>query len=392
MKTGFLLWSLVLTLAFAPVAHAQKSEKKHISFRDSLDGAFDMSDFLIDANGFIPIPTIITEPAVGGFGGALIPVFIKRRPPLIGQHNGRQVVVPTTPDITGVGGFYTANNSWGVMAARSGTFIKPGIKYRIAGGYLNMNLSFYRDMPVIGQEDVEMKFNIQMIPAYLSAIKRIGYSRWHAGLQYLLLNANVRYVGDLPIPLPDEFSKELHVNKLTSQLSGVIEFDNRDNPFTPDKGIRFHVDGGFSDNIIGSDFDFQRINYSAFMYTPFRKNLIGGLRLDGQQAFGDVPFYMLPFIDLRGVEAGRYQGMADLLAEGEVRWDFVPRWSVVGFSGAGKAFDKWSEFGSSKWVWNYGGGFRYLLARKFGLRMGVDLAKGPDSWGYYITFGSNWLR
>ena len=57
------------------------AQKKKVTLKDSLDGAFDLSDYVIDANGFVPVPMIITEPAVGGFGGALIPVFIKKRPP-----------------------------------------------------------------------------------------------------------------------------------------------------------------------------------------------------------------------------------------------------------------------------------------------------------------------
>lgn len=395
-RTGFWFFTAAAMLLSAPAANGQESgvagKKHHISFRDSLDRAFDMSDFLIDANGFIPVPMIITEEAVGGFGGAIVPVFIKKRAPLVGEHDGRRVVVPSAPDITGAGAFYTANKSWGVMGGRAGTFVKPQIRYRIGGGYLDMNLSFYRDMPLLDKSDAEFRFNIRMVPALVSATKRIGYSRWHAGLQYIFLNADVRYTGDLPVPLPNEFSKELDISRRTSQLGAIVEFDSRDNPFTPDKGVKLHVDANFSENWLGSDYDFQRINYYAYMYAPLAPKLVGGWRVDGQQSFGDVPFYMLPSINLRGVQAGRYQGKADILTEIELRWDCFRRWSVMGFSGTGKAFDEWRYFGPADWVWNYGTGFRYLLARKFGLRMGVDIAKGPGSWGYYLVFGSNWLR
>jgi hypothetical protein len=111
-----------------------------------------------------------------------------------------------------------------------------------------------------------------------------------------------------------------------------------------------------------------------------------------QQAFNSPPFYLLPFIDMRGIPAARYQGMADALTEGELRWDFYRRWSVVGFGGAGKAFNGWNEFSEAELVYTYGTGFRYLIARKFGLRMGVDVARGPEQWAYYIIFGSSWLK
>jgi hypothetical protein len=48
---------------------------------------------------------------------------------------------------------------------------------------------------------------------------------------------------------------------------------------------------------------------------------------------------MLPYIDMRGIPAERYQGNVDLLSEVEMRWDVVRRWSVMAYAGAGKAFD-----------------------------------------------------
>ena len=39
-----------------------------------------------------------------------------------------------------------------------------------------------------------------------------------------------------------------------------------------------------------------------------------------------------------------------------------------------------------------GTGFRYELARKYGLHMGVDVAFGPDGPVFYIQFGSAWAR
>ena len=44
--------------------------------KDTLDGKMDFSSFLIDAKGFIPVPFVVTEPAVGGFGLAIVPIFL----------------------------------------------------------------------------------------------------------------------------------------------------------------------------------------------------------------------------------------------------------------------------------------------------------------------------
>jgi hypothetical protein len=36
--------------------------------------------------------------------------------------------------------------------------------------------------------------------------------------------------------------------------------------------------------------------------------------------------------------------------------------------------------------------FGILLHDLFRIRAGIDVAKGPDSWGWYIVFGHNWNR
>lgn len=377
---------LLYAIFFAATCFAQENKKQHISLRDSTDGAFDLSDYIIDANGFVPVPYIITEPALGGFGGALIPVFIKKRPPYIDSIKGQERITPIAPDITGGAGMYTVNGSWFTGLFRSGTFVKSRIKYIAGGGFGSINMNYYRTIPNKGEKEFE--FNIKAYTASLQAIKRIGFSHWYAGLKYFFVSTDVKYKGgDTPV-----FVKPIEYSSIVSQLGAIVELDNRDNVFTPDRGMKLHVEGIRSDNIFGSDYNYWRMNYYTYIYRPLSKKLVGGLRLDGQQTFGDVPFYLLPYIDMRGVAANRYQGKADLLSELEFRWDFYRRWSFMLYSGAGKAFDEWSDFGSSKWVLSYGSGFRYLVARKFNLRMGIDLAKGPDTWAYYIVFGSNWLK
>ncbi len=377
---------LITLLLYGINGNAQPAHP-HPSLKDSLDKAFDLSNYIIEAGGFVPVPYIITEPAVGGFGGAVMPMFIRKRPPYRDSVNGHLLITPVAPDITGAAAAYTVNNTWTLAAFRSGTLIKSRIKYTVGGGYAHVNMSFYKTFDQLGEK--ELKFNIATVPIFLQATKRLGLSHWYAGLKYLLLKSKVKFVGDTSLNV---LSKPLESDKLISELGAIIELDNRDNIFTPDKGIKFHVDAIRSDNIFGSDYDFWRLNYYMYGYSPLSRKLTMGLRVDGQQAFGDIPFYVKPYIDMRGIPADRYQGNAAVLSELELRWDFLLRWSAVAFTGVGKAFDEWSDFGSADWVASYGAGFRYLLARKFKLRMGVDIARGPDKWAYYIIFGSNWLR
>ena len=380
------LISFALTVAVFISAEAQHN-KKPVSLKDSLDRKLDLSDYVIEVNGFIPVASIITEPALGGFGLVLAPIFIKKRPPYIDTVNGKVIHTPVQPDISGGIGLFTANGSWGGMAFRSGTLIKSRIKYLVGGGYLNMNMSFYKTFPQIGEQ--EMAFNIKTVPIILQGIKRIGFSKWYGGFRYMFMNSKISFEGEEKF---DSLGTLLESRNVLSELSGIIELDSRDNIFTPDRGVKFHVDGGCSNQAIGSDYDFWEANYYSYLYHPLARNLIGGLRIDGQQTFGTVPFYLLPYLDMRGLPVFRYQGQADILTEAELRWDFRYRWSIMLYSGVGKAFDDWNDFGSAEWINTIGTGFRYLIARKFKLRMGIDVARGPEKWAYYIVFGSNWLK
>ena len=356
--------------------------------RDSLDGALDLSDYLIEANGFIPVPLIITEPALGNFGFGIAPVFLrKKKPELV---NGKYRIRP--PDVTAAAAAYTANNSWLVGAARMATIPKYGLRYKVGFAYADINLSYFRK---VGDQEKEFEFNIKSTPVYLNVNRELKDIRWQIGIQYIYAHTKLKLADSSVLA---DFVKDKEVNSTVSALGVVGEYDSRDNIFTTDKGLKAHAHVNFSEQFLGSDFNYQRINSFLYWFFPVRKNSsagknwISGLRFDFQQMLGDPPFYIVPSIDLRGVPAVRYQGKTNVLIETEQRWDFVRRWSAVFFGGLGKAFNHYDEFGDAQLVYNYGGGFRYLVARKFKLRMGVDLARGPDNWAYYIIFGSAWRK
>ncbi|MBB4800707.1 hypothetical protein HNP37_000746 [Flavobacterium nitrogenifigens] len=386
MKNGKLsrkniLFSLLILLLF----NTLNAQKYKISVKDSLDGAFDLSDYIIYAHGFIVVPTIITEPALGNIGGALVPIFLKKHAPVIDEDGKKRFV---NPDITGGIGMYTGNKSWMVGAFRSATLVKPRILYRVAAGYGDVNLSFYaNNRPNLPDE--EFKLNFRSTIFYTQWLKQFKNAKWSAGPQYMFLNSKI----NLPdFNLPPPFVKPGDIKSTVSQLGGAVQFDNRDNIFTPDKGIRIQSDFFWSDNAIGSDYDAWRVNLSAIGYYPLAKTLIGGLRVEGEQAFGSPPFYLRPGINLRGIPAARYQGKTSIVTEAELRWDVYKRWSVMGFGGLASAFNDWDQAFAKPVVYSYGTGFRYLMARKFKLRMGIDVAKGNEDWAYYIVFGSNWMR
>jgi hypothetical protein len=351
--------------------------------KDTLDGKFDFSSFLIDAKGFIPVPFIVTEPAVGGFGLAIVPIFLTPKKPPPGYHGY------IAPDITAGFAMYTLNYSWMIGGTRIGSIPAKGLKYRIGGAYADLNLSFYRDVTNIGEKQFD--FSVKATPLQFSLAKRISKQKneVYLGVQYFFSKNKLTplFIDSLPSSIKSgEFESNI------ASLGTFIDWDKRDNFFTADKGTRVYISYNANDNWTGSDFTYQKLSGSLNLFLPLQKKWVSGFRVETNFMFGDPPFYALPSLALRGVPAVRFQGYTTALVETEQRIDLSLRWSAVAFAGLGKAMERNESFGDAETAYNFGGGFRYLIARLFRIRAGIDIAKGPDSWGWYIVFGHNWNR
>ena len=88
----------------------------------------------------------------------------------------------------------------------------------------------------------------------------------------------------------------------------------------------------------------------------------------------------------------RYQGENAGEVEAELRWQVHPRFSFVGFGGVGTARGSGSALDRERSVSAGGAGIRYLLARRHGMHLGVDVAAGPDKPAIYFVLGNAWLR
>ena len=379
----FTILILLNIICLPSLAQAQKDKKeskdeKKAIMRDTLDNQLDFSRFLIDAHGFIPVPMIITEPALGGFGGLIAPVFIT--PKKIEGYDG---YLP--PDITAAMGMYTVNGSYGFGAFRLGSFPKKGIKYRLGILHANMNLDFYRTVPIIGEK--KFNFNFVSTPFFFSVSKKILKEDVYLGVTYTFAKTKVNplFAENLPPSIsPKEFDTKI------STIGLFTELDKRSSIFTPDYGYRLNIFYKFDADWTGSDYNFQKLEIPLSLFLQVNKKWVSGFRFEVDQIFNDPPFYLLPFIRLRGIPAARYQGRSVFVVETEQRFDLNTRWSVLGFVGYGKAIQKNQTFKEGANAYSVGTGFRYLIARSFNARAGIDIAFGPDSFGWYIVFGHNW--
>ena len=143
---------------------------------------------------------------------------------------------------------------------------------------------------------------------------------------------------------------------------------------------------------LGGDVTFNTAELYGLWFANPTSWLVTGVRAEFQNSWGDIPFFSKPFVNLRGIPAMRFQDFYTVTLETEERFDLTPRWSLTAFGGVAKAFNPEYAFNNYEWAYNYGGGFRYKIARLFDLYSGVDFAWGPDSWGFYIVFGHVWNR
>lgn len=344
------------------------------------DGWPDMSGFLERKYGFLPVVLPITEPAVG-YGAAAGLAFISK--PLAGEEAGFG-----RPNITMVGGFGTDNGTWGTAVADVRHWLDDRVQTIVGGMYSSVNLDFHgvgRDRTL---DDDPLGYNLEPKGGMLQGKYRLGASRAWVGLNYAFASTHVSFDSPEDRERAPEFENDSNVGGLTPSLS----YDTRDNIFTPNSGSYVELSAGLFSSVLGGDDEFQRLRLIAMHYVPLHSRLTLGLRLDAAASFGNVPFYLRPFLYMRGLPAMRYQGEETALAEAELRWQFWKRFSLVGFVGVGGTWNDLERFDDSQAVVAGGPGLRYEIARKYGIHMGADVAFGPETTAVYIQVGSAWAR
>ncbi len=353
------------------------------------DGKFDVSKYLGSKYGFLPVPIIVTEPAVG-YGGGLNLLFLH-------DSIASSVERKSPPSISGMVAAGTENGTRFGAAFHLGFWKEDTIRTTTAAGALDLNMNFYL-------RDVAVDMNLKGFAAYQEIMFRIANSDFFLGANYFYVDIESKKNSEaLPIlnPIFEQTFK-------MGALSAVAQYDTRDTIFTPSKGLFAKATIRRFDEKFGGNENFWRYGAKAFYFHPLSEKLILGLRVEGESvdaSDGDrVPYMAKPSVNMRGIPAMRYQGQKMLLAEAQLRWEFIDRWNMVFFGGAGKAFGDETRLepgtGLVKENLSFqdapthpagGVGFRYELARKFGLWGGLDFATSEENdFAFYITVGSAW--
>ena len=379
---------LLLTLL-----HADENNVTQGKFTDSLDGQFDMSNFIASKYGFLPVPIIITGPTFG-LGGALNVMFLHDK--FTGRKSSTGKYIP--PSMSGLVIGATENGTTFGAAYHIGFYMDGDLRTTTFLGRPNANMSFFPSL--LGQE-YQVKMNLDGWVAYQEIKYRIFDSDFFAGANIMYQDLSTKPTdSNTPPPL----SNALTMTHKLGSAAAVVEFDNRNTIFTPTNGLYFKgVLAGYKGSaetftsLLDNDYSFLNLRCKAFYYTPLSSKAVLGLRAEYQVVDGNAPFYMYPSVQIRGIQNQQYQGQESLVTEAELRYEVINRHSLITFLGTGKAFGSSGDnFGNSDTLisaplhTSYGFGYRYEIARKFGIHAGFDYAFGPVEDAFYITMGSAW--
>jgi len=257
-------------------------------------------------------------------------------------------------------------------------------RYRWRGGLmrLSVNLDFYG----FGGRMAAVGYNLDGWASNQESMLRLGQSDWWAIARWSYLDLRNRFDFESQVA---QFGQLVRDNR-ASGLGLSLEVDTRDNIFTPSRGYTGSIDATFYDPDWGSDTRMQSYRTHLFSYWPIGREFVIAGRIDGRAVGGRVPFFMLPFVDLRGVPAARLQDRRTAVLETEVRWNITPRWAAIGFVGGGRAWGTTTSYSEGNHTLAGGVGFRYLIARRLGLYVGIDVAKSSLDRAIYLQVGSAW--
>lgn len=273
-----------------------------------------------------------------------------------------------------------------IMASLVSDLYLQGGKYRITGGlgYQDFPDLFYgigNDTPDINEE----KFTARTYEFALKAQRevrpgiRVGPEVLfrHRSL-HDLTEGGMLESGDIP-------GSE---NGTAAGIGLAMEWDRRDNLFFPSRGHYVELSGTFSDNKLGSDFNFANLTADLRLYTSIRRNHVVAVQGYAAASTGRAPFHLLPMLGgqnlLRGYYEGRFRDKAAFAVQAEYRFPVWKRLGAAVFAGTGDVAPGIDEFEVSNLKHAGGAGLRYRVNDE-GVNIRVDYAVGRTGTGMYIT-------
>ena len=371
LLVGMMVGSSVASAQLVPAA-----------FKDSVDGQLDLSDWLLHRQGFLPMPIIITEPALGYGGGLALTFFSHSLAEGLAKGNAR--LIP--PTIFGGAGFYTSDKSYALAAFIFHPARRDQMRYLGALGGASLKLDFFGFNPDGPLADTPVGYTIAPLFTIQRFQVRFPGSDVFVGAHYEYLRTKSTFDQALP---PEIAERDLEAN--VGGMGASLELDSRDNLLDARRGADVVLKATWYGPTFGSDDTFEKYRLHALYYSQPTKRWGLALRADARTASDDAPFFEKPYLQMRGLPAMQYANNVAVLGESELRFGIDARWALIGFGGLGRVAETFGDLGDAPSIGAGGVGFRYLIARALRLGSGIDVAFGRGGdFAIYLQSGSAW--
>lgn len=176
---------------------------------------------------------------------------------------------------------------------------------------------------------------------------------------------------------------------LFSGFGVSLDWDTRDAVLYPRKGVFFQITADTYGAMTGSDFAFTSLKLDCRGYFLVAPDQVLALQAYVRSTAGEVPFHKLAFLGgeslMRGYYKGRFRDKDILAVQAEYRVMVTKRIGVVGFAGLADVFPAFADFKLKTIKYSLGAGSRYMVNKREGTTLRLDMAWGKRSFGLYFT-------
>lgn len=317
---------------------------------------------------FVAAPMVVSNPNFGNGGGATLMGLFDLAPKDENVQSSSLGLTGLYTDrgshLLALGGNLLPNDRWRIKTAVADI----GVKSELNVDELPERADFTTTVRAF-HLNVLHRFGEHFFVGMRGVVKDIGYSPDNeSGNQYLeAVNAT---------------------DNLSASLGPVFSYDTRDNRFFPYEGVYAEAALMTNPTQLGNDESYGVLDGFINGYNQYRPGHVIAWRAYGRFTPSDTPYSDLSTLgrkaDLRGYIAGENIAQHLISTQVEYRWQWRPKWAVVGFVGEAVLFDP-GDLSRDSFYSSAGTGLRYLLSEERRLNFRVDYAVGEDySDGLYV--------
>ncbi|HEX5030008.1 MAG TPA: BamA/TamA family outer membrane protein [Candidatus Eisenbacteria bacterium] len=292
------------------------------------------------------------------------------------------------PSTGAVGGFYTENKSWGLMALEMARLGHDTWRLRGAASHMDVRYDFFGIGEDAGDAGISVPLE-QTVDLGVGTVLRRIVPGLFGGAGVLYMHTDVDLRRDLPPALDSLDVDSGQADLFAVGLQG--EYDTRNDDYWPTRGSLAVLKAWFFTDALGASSQFQRMLVGWSWYTRLRgERLLLATNVNAAAASDDAPSYLMPSLGagrfgLRGYTQGRYRDQVMTTAQAEVRWHSRGRFGAVTFFGVGQVAPDLGGLGDASLLPAGGLGLRYRLTRQFPMHMRFDVAWGKNENLFYFS-------